>query len=103
MPGSETFSHYFAADIRTPLFSADVLKKCALVGMHLLAEEGRVESSGCRSPDLGDMWRYGCPKSPIWQGEDEAWPEDESVSLGVSRENNVCNGALRGIGLFWAW
>ena len=46
MPGSETFSPFFAADIRTPLFSADVLKKCALIGMLLIAEEGSVESSG---------------------------------------------------------
>ena len=31
VPGSETFSPFFNADIRTPLFSADVLKKCALI------------------------------------------------------------------------
>ena len=43
MPGSETFSPFFAADIRTPFFSADVLKKFALIVMHLTAEEvGRV-------------------------------------------------------------
>ena len=29
--GSETFSPFFNADIRTPLFSADVLKKCTLI------------------------------------------------------------------------
>ena len=33
--GSETFSPFFNADIRTPLFSADVLKKCALIGLAL--------------------------------------------------------------------
>ena len=35
MPGSETFSPFFKTDIRTPCFSADVLKKCALVAWHL--------------------------------------------------------------------
>ena len=30
MPGSP----FFTADIRTPFFSADVLKKCALIAMH---------------------------------------------------------------------
>ena len=37
-----------------PYCSADVLKKCALIGMHPTAEEGRVES-GCRTPDSGDV------------------------------------------------
>ena len=40
-PGSENFSPFFTADIRTPFFSADVLKKCALIAMHPAAEEGR--------------------------------------------------------------
>ena len=29
------------ADVRTSLFSADVLKKCALLALHTIAEEGR--------------------------------------------------------------
>ena len=41
----------------------------------------------------------GCPESPLWKSEDEGWSEDESVSSGVSRENNVCNGALHVNGL----
>ena len=45
MPGSETFCPFFASDIRTLFFSADVLKKCALVGMHLKTEEGRAETN----------------------------------------------------------
>ena len=68
--------------------------------MHLIAEEGRGGKSGCHTPDLGDMWRYGCPKSAKWESEDEAWSEDESVSSSVSRGNNVCNGALHVIGLY---
>ena len=36
----------------------------------------------------------------MWKSEDEDWQEDKSVSYGVSRENNVCNGALHVIGLY---
>ena len=68
--------------------------------MHLIAVEGSLKSSGCRTPDLGDMWRYGCPKSPKWESEDEAWSEDASVPSSFSRENNVCNGALHVIRLY---
>ena len=83
-----------------PFFSADVLKKCALVGMHVIVEDERSERGVGQTPDLGDMWRNGCTKSPMWKSEDEVWSEDESVSLGVSRENNVCNGGLHVIGLY---
>ena len=38
MPGSETVSPFLNADIRTPFFSADVLKRCALIALHLIAE-----------------------------------------------------------------
>ena len=41
MPGSETFSPFFTADIRTLLFSADVLKKCALIAMHFHSGRGK--------------------------------------------------------------
>ena len=53
MPGSETFGPFFAADIHTPFFSGDVLKKCAPIATHLIAEEGRGGESGCRTPDFG--------------------------------------------------
>ena len=45
-------------------------------------------------------WKMGCPKSPMWESEGEAWSEDESVSSNCSREGNVCNDALHVIGLF---
>ena len=32
--GSENFSTFFNADIRTSFFSADVFKKCALIALH---------------------------------------------------------------------
>ena len=41
----------------------------------------------------GSEWKLGCPKSPTWETEGEAWSEDESV-----RDDNVCNEALQFIG-----
>ena len=32
--------------------------------LHLWASDHEVGSSGSQSPDLGDMWRHGCPVSP---------------------------------------
>ena len=83
----------------SPFFSADALKKCALIALHVIAEEGR-DSDGCHVPGLGDEWKMGCPKSPMWESEGEAWSEDESVSSGGSREGNVCNDALHVTGLY---
>ena len=40
-------------------------KACALIGLHLLAADYEVGSSGSYSPDLGDMWRYGYPKTAL--------------------------------------
>ena len=45
-----------------PFVSAETLKACVLLGLHLLAAEGEVGSSGSQASDLGDMWRQGCPK-----------------------------------------
>ena len=44
--------------------------------------------------------QMGCPKSPMWVSEGEAWSEDESVSSCGSREGTVCNDALHVIGLY---
>ena len=61
VPGSETFSPFLNADIRTPFFSADVLKKCALLALHFIAEQGSGGEDGCPAPDPGDEWKLGCP------------------------------------------
>ena len=57
VPGSE--SPFFNADIRTPLFSTDVLKKCAFIALHVIAEEGRGGEDGCHAPGLVES---GLPK-----------------------------------------
>ena len=54
---------------------------------------------GCHAPGLGDEWKVGCLKSPMWESEGEAWSEDERVSCSGSREGNACNDALHVIGL----
>ena len=79
-------------------FSADVLKKCALIALHFVAEEVR-DGDGFQVPGLGDEWKVGCPKSPMWESESESWSEDKSVSSSGAREGNVCNDALHVIGL----
>ena len=89
-----------AGDDPHSFFSADVLKKCALIGMHIIAEEGRGGKSGCRTPDLGDTWKFGCPWSPTWESEGGAWFEYKSVSSRDSREDIVCNDALCVVGLY---
>ena len=91
LPGSETFSSFFMVDIRTSFFSAYVLKKCALIALHLLLEEGRGGEDGCHA--LGLRQEMGCPKSPLWESR------KTKVCLSGSREGNVGNGALHVIGL----
>ena len=99
MTGSETFSSFLQCrHPLPPLFSVNVLKKCALIALHVIAEEGR-DGDGCRVPGLGDEWKMGCPQSPMWESEGEAWSEDESVSSNGSHKGNMCNGALHVIGL----
>ena len=61
MLGSETFSAFFNADIRTSLFSADVLKNCALIAMHIIEEEREGREDGCHALDLGGEWKVGYP------------------------------------------
>ena len=73
--------------------------KSALIALHVIAEEGR-DGDGCHAPGLGDGWKMGCPKSPMWESEGEVWWEDKSVSSSGSCEGNVCNDALHVIGLY---
>ena len=46
-----------------PFVSAETLKACALIGLHLLSAEGEAGSSGSQSPDLGDV-EIRLPKRP---------------------------------------
>ena len=65
-----------------PFVSADTLKACALIGLHLVAAEGDTGSGGGQS-DLGDMWRQG-----VWISSCSA--SDTSLGCKVYEDNNEC-------------
>ena len=77
---------------------AKTLKACAVTGPHLLAAEGEAGSSGSQSPDLGDMWRYGCPKSSDWDAGVEPRTESDGTSSSEQCEHNVESLALNAMG-----
>ena len=81
-----------------PFVSAEALKACALIGLHSLAADYEVGSSGSQSLDLGDMWRYGYPKSPDRDGNVESWTESEGTSSSRKCEHNVESLALNVMG-----
>ena len=67
--------------------------------LHLLAANYEMGSSGSQSPDLGDMWKCGCPKSPTWSS-----PCSASVTSGDDEEcghNDECQ-AIEVIGQDWS-
>ena len=52
--------------------------------------------------DLGDMWRYGCPKSAELDREGGSWSESEGLSSFDLREHNVESPALNVIRQNWS-
>ena len=50
----------------------------------MIAEEGR-DGDGFQVPGVRDEWKMGCPMSPMWESEGEAWSEDEDACSGASR------------------
>ena len=60
-----------------------------------MAAESASVASGCQSA-LGEMWRYGCPKSPA-----DSWIESDGASSAF-REHNVVSLAWHVIGLNWS-
>ena len=92
-------SPFLNADIRTSLFSADVLKKCALIALHVNGRRRKIWGWISSPLSWEEEWKMGCPKRPMWEGEGAACLEDENASSSSSREGNVCNDALHGIGL----
>ena len=82
-----------------PYVSVETLNACALIGLHLLAADYEVGSSGSQSRDLGDMWKYRCPRGPIWSS-----PCSASVTSGDNEEyghNKECR-AIEVIGQDWS-
>ena len=44
------------------------------------ADDDASMSSGSFVPDLGDVWRYGCPRSLDWDSDIDVRSDDEEVS-----------------------
>ena len=63
-----------------PCVTAEALKACALIGLHMVAEEATSSSLNGFSPELGDTWRYGDPSNPLWKGDVGRWTESECTS-----------------------
>ena len=64
-------------------------------------------SSGSLSPDMEDMWVYGCPKSPNWDSEVDLGTEGEESNAGTSsddeyEEHNVVNLSLEVVVQGWS-
>ena len=70
-----------------PCVSAETLEWCALIGLHLLAADCEVGSSGSQSLDLGDLWRYSYPKKAVTGTA--TWTESEGTSSSEQCEHNV--------------
>ena len=77
----------------------DINGVCALFGLHLMAARVESGSGGSQSPDLGDMWRHGCSKSPDWDSDVESWSESEGTLSSDFCGHNVESFALHVIGL----
>ena len=73
-----------------PFVSADTLKVCALIGLHLLAAQKKGGSSGSQFPDLGQTrGDTVAQKSPDWDSDVESWTESEGTSSCEQCEHNV--------------
>ena len=71
-----------------------------LTGLQMMAEEIALRSDSDSSPDLGDMWKCGCPKKPcVWNSNGVEWAGSEGTS---SYEHNVGNLALEVFGQIWS-
>ena len=62
---------------------------------------GECPSDGDSSPELRDMWKYGCPKSPVWSSGGDDWAGSEGTSSFEDYEHNVDNLALEAFPSTW--
>ena len=83
----ESFALTKAVEDR-PFVPTETLRASALIGLHLMAAESASVSSGGQSPDLGDMERCGCPKSPDWDCDVVLWTESDCASSWEQYEHN---------------
>ena len=93
----EPFALTNAVEFR-PRVTAETLKACALIGLHMIAGETTRSFSGI-SPDLGDMWRCDCPKSFDCGSDLDVWAESECTPRHeVYEHTNECVVLLKSLG-----
>ena len=92
-----SFSH-----VKEERISAETVKACALIGLHMTAEECAPRSDSDSSPGFGDMWRCGCPKSNVWGSNGVEWAGSEDASSLEHHEHNVGNLAIVVVGQNWS-
>ena len=63
-----------------------------------MAEENDRDSS----PHLGQMWKHGWPKSPVWRGDNCKGERSEDTSSEAYYERNVDNLAIEVVGHNWS-
>ena len=84
------------------VFSAETVKVCAMIGLHMMAEENALRSDRVSSPDLGEMWKYGCPKSQVWSDDGLEEERGEDTSSVEYYEHTVDNLAIEVVGQNWS-
>ena len=72
-----------------------------MIGLHMMAEENALRSDGDSSPELRDVWRYGCPKSSVWSSGGDECAGSEGTSSFEDYEHNVENLALEAFPSTW--
>ena len=85
-----------------PCFSADTVKACGMIGLHIIAEENAFPSDKGSSPDHGEVWKHGCPKSPVWSDDGLEEERGEDASSVEYYEHNVDNLAIEVVGQNWS-
>ena len=68
---------------------ADEKKACSTKGYPETVDDIDKVSSWSKSPDLGDLWRQGCPKCPEWEGELELDSTEEEEGNNASHEEEI--------------
>ena len=68
----------------------------------MVAEENALRSDRDSSPDLGDMWKYGCPKSLVWSGDGFERERSKSTSTLEYCKHTVDNLTIEVFGQNWS-
>ena len=66
-----------------------------------MAEENALRSDRDSAHDLGEMWKYGCPKSPVWSGDGFEGERSEETSSVEYHGHTVDNFAIEVVGQNW--